>query len=374
MIYSGVFTNGDALGTLEFVRDASNEQALWDATNAALHRLREAIERDQWALEGEPEVFLARTPEELPPLGSLVGEQAWQELIEALDSGEAAAIFATQRVTVSASTPGLIGVSLIAQTKERLALAGILSHPGESGRAREEAIRQHLLEFLPGGLSLETGFVIDALGAQSRQIDLILYFGDYYPVFRINGLPIVPIEAVIAVFEVKANVSSRAVLADCYEVLATVKRLDRSNRGRNYLISDGRNPISISPDRYNDFQLQVLGAVVAERSVGNAIWFETTQDWCATHSRREWPNFFVSASAFVGTYQADGPNNQTYITANTTLAARLALLQGEKSESPLGFLTHEVLNFARVARRVDYSPMSYLGGSHNLGVETRPFR
>ena len=173
-------------------------------------------------------------------------------------------------------------------------------------------------------------------------------------------------------FEVKANVGSRAVLADCYEVLASVKRLDRSNRGTNKVLTGG-SAIDIPPEDYEIFQVQVLGAVVAESSVGVSVWFEATQAWCAEHPRTLWPNFFVSASSFVGAYQKDDRGGGTAISTDTTSAARLAILRGAQSENPLAFLTHEVLNFARVAVRVDYSPMDYLGGAHNLGVETCPF-
>jgi hypothetical protein len=371
-----VLTDGESsLGLLALIPDASDENAVDEAIRVTVELLHEIVERDGWTVEGQPGIQLIATPDELPQLPPDVDDEARDDhdaLAGAL-MPPAKAVFVTQRVTgPPLPTTGLIGTSLIAQTQERLSLARVIDHPGESGRAREEAIRQHIQEFLPGGLRLETGFVVDALGGQSRQIDLILYYGDYYPVFRVNGLPLVPVEAVIAVFEVKANVGSRAVLADCYEVLASVKRLDRSNRGTNRVLTGG-SAIDIRPEDYEIFQVQVLGAVVAESSIGVSVWFEVTQAWCADHPRTLWPNFFVSASSFVGAYQEDDRSGSMRITADTTSAARLAILQGAQSENPLGFLTHEVLNFARVAVRVDYSPMDYLGGSHNLGVETRPF-
>jgi hypothetical protein len=363
-----VLTDGESLGVVAFIPDASDENAKDEAVRTTVEQLHEVAEEDGWGVEGQPEIQLITTPDDLPPLPPDQHDAFASALIP-----PAAAVFVTQRVTgPPLLTTGLIGTSLIAQTKERLSLARVIDHPGESGRAREEAIRQHIQEFLPGGLRLETGFVVDALGGQSRQIDLILYHGDYYPVFRVNGLPLVPVEAVIAVFEVKANVGSRAVLADCYDVLASVKGLDRSNHGTNRRLTGG-SAIDISPEDYEIFQFQVLGAVVAESSIGVSVWFEATQAWCAEQPRTLWPNFFVSASSFVGAYQEDRPSAGPAITADTTSAARLAILQGPQSENPLAFLTHEVLNFARVAVRVDYSPMDYLGGSHNLDVETRPF-
>lgn len=339
-----------------------------DRDQAVEHGCRELLRLARehgFVTQGHPEVVVARQPGELPPFEDedpVAGNRERQELVELLSDGRLEVVFVTQKIE-RATTPGLIGESLVAQTRERLAIARVLDHPGESGRAREEAIRQHLQAFLPSGLGLETGFVIDGLGGRSRQIDLILYFSDYHPIFRVGGLPLVPVEAVIAVFEVKAEVGSTAVLADCYEVLASVKELDRSNLNKNYLLND-REPIK--PDRtwWEHFQLQVLGVVVAERSITPETWLDATQQWCSDHSRRSWPNFFVSAASFVGAYRgtpygASSPG----MTADTTIAEELAVLPSVEPHSPLAWLTEETLNFVRVARRVDYSPRDYLGAA-----------
>jgi hypothetical protein len=107
-------------------------------------------------VEGQPEIQLIATPDDLPPLPPDQHDTFASALIP-----PAAAVFVTQRVTGPLlPTAGLIGTSLTAQTKERLFLARVIDHPGESGRAREEAIRQHIQEFLPGDLRLETGFVV----------------------------------------------------------------------------------------------------------------------------------------------------------------------------------------------------------------------
>jgi hypothetical protein len=128
----------------------------------------------------------------------------------------------------------LLMESFVRQALERLRVAALLGHPGEIGRAREDALRDHLRSFLPPTLGVSTGFVIDAQGGRSRQIDIIINLADYHAVFMVSGIPLVPVEAVIAVFEIKSSVHSRAVLHDCYDVLKSVKQLDRSNGGRNY--------------------------------------------------------------------------------------------------------------------------------------------
>lgn len=120
--------------------------------------------------------------------------------------------------------------SFVRQTIERLSVASLLEHPGEVGRARENALRDHLRSFLPPSLGVSTGFVIDALGGRSKQMDVIIHFADYHAVFNVNDVPLVPIEAVIAVIEIKSDASSRKVLHECYEIIASCKRLDKIQR------------------------------------------------------------------------------------------------------------------------------------------------
>lgn len=132
--------------------------------------------------------------------------------------------------------------SFVKQTTERLAVAALLEHPGEVGRAREEALRDHLRSFLPHAIGVSTGFVIDAHHNRSRQIDVILHFADYHAVFNVNGIPLVPVEAAIAVIEVKSAVRDHKTLHSCYDNLASAKALDRSNHGRNRYLVD-RQPL-----------------------------------------------------------------------------------------------------------------------------------
>jgi hypothetical protein len=164
----------------------------------------------------------------------------------------------------SSSTAKLLD-SFVRQTIERLAVAALLIHPGEVGRAREEALRDHLGSFLPPSIGISTGFIIDALGGRSRQIDIILHFTDYHAVFTLNGIPLIPVEAVIAIVEVKSRVQSKEVLRDCYDVIASAKTLDRSNRGQNLYLID-RQPAPLKTQDWAHFQFQVFGAVLSATS------------------------------------------------------------------------------------------------------------
>ena len=271
------------------------------------------------------------------------------------------------------------GAQLLALQVQRLGIqlqqAALLPHAGEMGRARENALRDLVKGFLPPALSVTTGFVIDAQGGQSRQIDIIIHFADYHARFDIEGVPLVPVEAVIAVFEVKSDASSRSVLRAAYENLATVKRLDRSNCGRNKYLVD-REPHELHSSTWDHFQFQVMGGVLARRSPSPDLWLDETQAWCRDSPSREWPNFYCGIDEFYGTYHA-WRESVLVSTPNHMGAHELVLTrQVPGGESSLAWAVQEILNFVRVARRIDYSPSSYLynGETPAAEVMTRPLR
>jgi hypothetical protein len=125
--------------------------------------------------------------------------------------------------------------SLQRQVYEQLALATSIKHRGESGRAREQIVANYLSSLLPETLAVSTGFVIDAKGDISRQIDLVIYRNDYHPVFEIRGIKHFLIESVVAVIENKAwfwgdEDKVKENLQKAFQNIASVKRLDRTNK------------------------------------------------------------------------------------------------------------------------------------------------
>lgn len=271
------------------------------------------------------------------------------------------------------STPHLLMESFVRQVLERLRTATLLAHPGEVGRAREHALRDHLRSFLPPSIGVSTGFVIDALGGRSRQIDLIVHFSDYHAVFNVVGIPLVPVEAVIAVFEIKSSVASRGVLHDCYDVLKSVKQLDRGNAGRNVVLIH-KEPVPIAPELWRQhFQLQVFGAVLSVESCSDDLWLQATHEWCSNNERADWPNFYCGVNDYIGTYnvQVDG---EFFASPDPNEGAVELMTFPPAGQSSLGWATQEVLNFLRVAQRVDYLPTSYLslGPVPERGIKKRP--
>lgn len=247
----------------------------------------------------------------------------------------------------------------------------MLGHGGEIGRAREQALRDLLGSFLPPALAISTGFVIDAHGGRSRQLDIIVHFADYHAVFNVGGVPLVPVEAVIAVLEVKSDAAAKSVLHACYDNLASVKCLDRSNGGRNVYLID-RHPQHLQAKDWRNFQFQVFAGVVAIRSPTQDHWLDATLEWCSGRDRAQWPNFFCGIDDFIGAYNVPH-DGFLYGGPEPPTALELAAW-APSEETPLAWAVQEVLNFIRVAKRVDYLPTSYFtdGERPSHTIKTRP--
>ncbi len=82
-----------------------------------------------------------------------------------------------------------------------------LRHPGEFGTYREAIVHDFLHSFLPQRLAIDTGFIVNALGEVSKQIDLVIYDPSLTPPLESqNRQRFFPIETVIAAGEVKSDV------------------------------------------------------------------------------------------------------------------------------------------------------------------------
>lgn len=82
-----------------------------------------------------------------------------------------------------------------------------LRHPGEFGTYRESITGDFLQSFLPQRLAIDTGFIVNALGEVSGQIDLVIYDPSLTPPLESqNRQRFFPIETVIAAGEVKSDV------------------------------------------------------------------------------------------------------------------------------------------------------------------------
>ena len=86
----------------------------------------------------------------------------------------------------------------------------IKKHNPTIGILTEEILRRFLKTYLPQGVSVEQGFVLNTKGELSKQCDILIYDSQIYaPFYRINDIVVIPADAVIAMIEVKTTVTKQ---------------------------------------------------------------------------------------------------------------------------------------------------------------------
>ena len=269
--------------------------------------------------------------------------------------------------------PDMIKTLLHALNQEALAhldAAAQIPHPGESGRTRENIMASVIAKLLPGNLSVSTGFVIDATGRRSKQIDLVVYRTDYHPVFSIGGIKHFLVEAVAAVIENKASITSRETFRQAVDNIKSVKSLDRTNRGKNRTLLGSERWMEVDPD--NHFH-QILGAILTEESLINETLREEWTSFCLTNERNHWPNFYADVRHFFASYLASiVPFRQTSNTAEAKrfyISADVPVLD----MPPLINFIRELITFLRITPLIEYHPSDYLGapdvGGHSWALD-----
>jgi len=181
-------------------------------------------------------------------------------------------------------------LSLNRDVLNQLDLANAIAHPAENGRAREQILADFFNRLLPRSYNISTGFVIDAQGAISKQIDLIIYRSDYYPIFNIGGIKYFPVESVVVVIENKASITSSERLHQALENIKSVKVLDRTNQGKNYLVIGSNQGGVVDPD---NFQHQIFGAILTEQSLSKETLRHELLQFMRDNPRNTWINFYA---------------------------------------------------------------------------------
>lgn len=113
-----------------------------------------------------------------------------------------------------------------------------LYHPAEYGRYREEAAREFIQFTLPGRLSTGEGFIISSKDESkvSTQCDIVVY-DQSAPLFKDSHIRFFPIESVVAIGEVKSNLTTKEQVTDALIKLAKNKAMRKnidSNSAINY--------------------------------------------------------------------------------------------------------------------------------------------
>jgi len=237
-----------------------------------------------------------------------------------------------------------------------LELAKSIHHPGESGRAREQILAEFIKKLLPKSFDVSTGFVIDATGAMSRQVDLVIYRNDYHPVFKIGGINHFMVESVAAVIENKASIKNSAALNQALENIKSVKSLDRTNKGRNYTCNEEERN-RVNPDAY---QHQIFGAILTEESLSKDRLAKELIKYLEKNPRNLWPNLYTDVRHTSGFFYKKGKPNLGFVEPDI---AKYFVLTDETEKNfipPLLDLAFVILGFLRVSPQIDYNPEDYL--------------
>lgn len=88
-------------------------------------------------------------------------------------------------------------------------IAQSIKHHGIHGRLKEIVIEELIKPYLPSYMNVCSGKVINSLGEESSQIDIIIYVPDIIPPALLKqDIGLIPVESVLATLEVKSKLTS----------------------------------------------------------------------------------------------------------------------------------------------------------------------
>lgn len=154
--------------------------------------------------------------------------------------------------------------------------AGVLSSSTGKGSAREQLLGDTLDSCLPNRLQVERGEVVDGNGLTTGETDLVLVDSNRGSRV-IGGESVIPVEAAIAVVEVKSSLRG-GELESAVKKIARVKALTRGPHTGIYNFSDATEPkIAVPPTR----TLGVIfgytapkGTTILRRLGDNPSWYD----------------------------------------------------------------------------------------------------
>jgi hypothetical protein len=103
------------------------------------------------------------------------------------------------------------------------------AHWGEVGRYKEVILMNYLRKIIPNSVSVGTGFVKNAEGELTSQIDIILYKTDSPKLFSEGEFVILMPESVVGIIEVKST-STSSVLTRQNNGISTLTKAEKNGR------------------------------------------------------------------------------------------------------------------------------------------------
>jgi hypothetical protein len=259
-----------------------------------------------------------------------------------------------QRTAMSILTKKIIE-SLNKGVLDELDLTKSIKHPGENGRAREQILSKFIKKVLPKKYSVDTGFVIDANGKISNQIDIVIYRDDYHSVLEIGNIKHFMVESVVAVIENKASIASVSSLKQAFNNIQSVKSLDRTNNNKNHIVSSVKR---VDP---NDFYHQIFGAILTEKSLtAENLKTEFINFFNKTSNKNLWPNMYVDVRG--SSFRYVSASEHVVVDPRKAVAFSISDPEAETYNPPLIELAYELISLLRVLPIVDFQAQDYFHG------------
>lgn len=114
-----------------------------------------------------------------------------------------------------------------------------IEHNLEDGKYREYLVTKILSKIIPSKYSITNGFIIDSDNKISQEMDIIIYDKSYVPPFFDETYTVVPIEAVIAIIQVKTTLT-RDTINDAINNLVSIDNLNTKIGGKFISAFDGK--------------------------------------------------------------------------------------------------------------------------------------
>ncbi len=160
----------------------------------------------------------------------------------------------------------------------------LFRHQGLKGEGNEQVLRELLMKFIPKKYGVGTGVVIDRLGQQSKQCDIVIYDAFQYPsLLSLTSVHLFPVDIVYATIEVKTTLDSEEAKSALTNI-ASVKSLSVVQEQFSEVLSI--NGILHTTTYY---PRSPLGFIFAYNS--DAQKFETFKNWFVPKDDNQTPTF-----------------------------------------------------------------------------------
>lgn len=143
-------------------------------------------------------------------------------------------------------------------------------------------------------------------------------------------------------------------MIDAMDSIASVKTLDRTGKGKNYIVAGGRQEV-LDPNLHEH---QVFSAITMLGGMGGATAVSIAADWCESHERSQWPNGIVSTFEYSIFYDTPGELPRS----NTMYARGIGSSQPSHPENtavPILDFLGQLISFLRVTPIIDFKPYNY---------------